>query len=291
VVFPEAGDFRIQAAAEAMRARALAAPILLDDGATSVAPAWIGAVRATRPSLSETAATRLLAKPLYRAAAMVACGEADAMVAGVAHPTRRVIEAALMTIGLTPGITTPSSCFLMDCPHAAGGARTLVFADCAVVPEPDADALAAIALATADTAAALLDELPRIALLSFATRGSAQHPRIETVRAALDRVRAQRPDLASDGELQADAALLPHVAEAKGAGESAVAGRANVLIFPDLGAGNIAYKLVQVLGGARPAGPLLQGFAKPIADLSRGADVEEIVATTIMTLARAAPHA
>jgi phosphate acetyltransferase len=209
------------------------------------------------------------------------------MVAGCANPTRRVIEAGLMTVGLADGIALPSSYFLMIVPDFLGqGRKSFIFADCAVNADPTSTELADIAMTSARSAKALLGETPRVAMLSFSTKGSAQHARVDKVRKAMDLVRQREPELAIDGEFQADAALVPSVALNKVKENSAVAGQANVLIFPDLDSGNIAYKLTQWLGGAQAIGPFLQGFAKPVSDLSRGASVEDIVTTCVVVAAK-----
>jgi phosphate acetyltransferase len=216
---------------------------------------------------------------------MVACGDADTAVGGVAGATAILIQAGVLTVGLIPGIKTPSSFFLMVIPNFLGEKdKSFIFADCAVNIDPTAEQLADIALASAVSARRLLGQEPRVALLSFSTKGSASGPSVDKVREALKIARARQPGLAIDGEFQADSAIVPGVAAKKVKDESAVAGKANVIIFPDLNSGNIAYKLTQYMADAQAIGPFLQGFAKPITDLSRGASVDDIVATVILTL-------
>ena len=312
LVLPEGCDERIIRAARILQDRNLAKVVLLGTNAeiqanATVASVSLGGIEIVDPNHSDLLdsfaqqylqlrpgaqlkiARRLVKKPLYFAGSMLAANRAQALVAGAAVPTARVIEACLASVGLADGINTPSSCFLMLLPQRGECIeRALIYADCAVTVNPSQEQLIDIALASAATARVLLVEEPRVAFLSFSTKGNGEHAMVRKMREAAEQLAARAPDLAVDGELQADAALDERVAQLKLDDLGPVAGRANVLIFPDLNAGNIAYKLTEQLAGARAIGPLLQGFARPVADLSRGATVADIVTAAIVTLAHTA---
>ena len=267
VVFPELEDRRVALAADQLSREGLAKPL----GLTPPSDRQLDALLTQRP-MKRAIGERMLERPLIRAAAMLACGEADVMVAGVNTPTRRVIEAASLAVGLADGIKTPSSFFLLQMPDG----RALILADCAVHRDPDCDELADIARMSARSARALLGRAD-VALLSYSTGSSGTGDSVAKVRAAAEKTGFLGP-------IQADAALNPSIAATKGAGG---AGVANTLVFPDLDAGNIAYKLLQELAGAQAIGPFLQGFKKPVCDLSRGAKADDIVAATVISIALA----
>lgn len=308
VVLPEAGEEKILQAARRVRDMNIAYPLLVGnpEAITALASAlglslegltvvdhndgeiidsYTDEYTRRHPDFPASAIKRRLKKPLYFGAMMVAAGEADCLVAGLAHTTGEVIMAGEMIIGLAEGISTVSSMGILSVPGYEGPEGDLLaIADCAVLPAPTPAELADIAISTADTVRRLLGWEPRVALLSFSTKGSASHERVDQVLEALVQVRRRRPDLLIDGELQLDSALVPEVAARKIPAGSPVAGRANVLIFPDLNAGNIGVKLVQRFARAMAYGPLLQGFARSVSDLSRGAPVEEIVGAVTMAV-------
>ncbi|MCL2492411.1 MAG: phosphate acyltransferase [Coriobacteriia bacterium] len=288
IVFPEGHDPRVVKAAKKLEREGIAHPIVLEE--KDLTAKKISKYAHAFTDLTELPIEILemmLAEPLNFAAAMVAAGDADGMVAGLDCATQDVIMSSQLFIKILDNISLPSSFFIMELDDPKFGEDgCLVFADCAVVVQPTFDELADIAITTADSVKHLLGWEPRVALLSFSTKGSAGHEEVKKVIKALDKVQTNRLDIKIDGEFQADTALDPKVARTKIEVDSEVAGKANVLIFPDLDAGNTGYKLVQRLAGAKAYGPVLQGFRHPVSDLSRGATVDDIVGAAVVVAAQ-----
>jgi phosphate acetyltransferase len=315
IVFPEVDDHRILPAVRRLQSEGIVTPILVGPGdalkaAASRLDVDLDGLRHVDPALETDRRTRyldllesrfakkgvdrqalndLLGQPLYFAAAMVKAGDADGSLAGAAHTTGETLRAALKVIRPASGARLVSSFFLMALREALPSKETiLAFADCALVPDPDPEELADIAMRTAVGYRKLTGREPRVALLSFSTAGSADHPMVRKVQAARDALATMKPDFPFGGELQLDAAILPGIGRSK-APDSPVAGRANVLVFPDLNSGNIGYKLVQRLAGARVVGPVLGGLSRPANDLSRGCSVEDVVLTAAATALQVEP--
>ncbi len=308
IVLPEAFDERTLRAAGIIRTEDLAKVVLIGNPETVKKDAAAKGIDildseiidpATYPAIEEFAewfyekrkakgvsqeeAAQIVLSPLFFGALLVKFGKVNGMVAGAANTTADVLKAALQVVGVQPGLKTVSSSFIMVTPDFMGEDRIFIFADCAVVPNPTADQLADIAMSSAKTRKQLLGDEPKVALLSFSTKGSAQHELVDKVLDAKRILEERKVDFAFDGELQLDAAIVPKVASSKAPG-SDVAGQANVLIFPDLQAGNIGYKLVQRFAKAEAIGPVIQGLAAPICDLSRGCSTDDIVNTSALVL-------
>jgi phosphate acetyltransferase len=313
IVLPEGDDKRIVEAAGIAEREGLARPVLVGkrpdiEALAKEVGADLGRVMVADPQASEalsayssrlyerrkhkgmtpTDALDLARCPMYFGALMVAAGDADGIIAGAATTTADVLRAFIISMGTAEGVTCVSSAFLVVLSQPDGSEKAFVFADASVVPDPTPEELASIAVASARTMKRLTGQTPYVAMLSFSTKGSAKHPSIDKVIEATELARMAEPDIAIDGELQADAAIVPEIAMKKAPG-SDVAGRANVLVFPNLDAANIGYKLVERLAGARAFGPILQGLARPASDLSRGCSTDDVVNTIAMTGAQKAP--
>lgn len=306
LVLPEGEEDRVARAAVQLASRGIAHPVLLGNAdqvaatleraggdpkgvnvldPTGDAEEWVRVFRSTRAGRSSTEAEAidLAAVPLTRAALMVEAGVADGLVAGAVNSTADVVRTAITVVGPATGTRTVSSSFYMVVPpFRSGSEEVLTFTDAGVVPDPDPEQMAEIAMAASLARRRVVGDEPRVAFLSYSTRGSAAGPSVDRIREALGIFRQRMPDVAADGELQGDAALIRSVAQRK-APDSALEGNANVLVFPDLNSGNIAYKLVQRLAAATALGPILQGLARPCNDLSRGATAEDIVQVACIT--------
>jgi len=299
IVFPEGSDTRVLAAAARLAHQGILQPILIAprpdsapegvafiDPETSAAASKYAALyyeRRRAKGITQVEAAAIARRPLHFAALMVAAGDADGSVGGAANTTAETVRAALHSVGAKPGVRLVSSVFIMAVHNRDfGHDGLLAFADCAIVVEPTASQLAEIAIASADSTRMLIGAEPAAALLSFSTKGSGKHKQVDSIVEALRIVRERAPNLNVDGELQADAALSSVVGRSKAPG-STVAGRANTLIFPNLAAGNIGYKLVERLGDAVAIGPFLQGLAKPANDLSRGCSADDVFNTAVVT--------
>lgn len=306
IVLPEGEDIRTIEAAQKLTEQGICKVILLGDektivnnakgfnidGVPMINPLTSGKKQAyveqlvemrKHKGLTKEQAEQLLQDSVYFGCMMLKNDEVDGLVSGAVHSTGDLLRPALQIIKTTPGISTVSSCFLMEfADKKLGDNGVLIFSDCAVVIDPNEDELAAIAVASAQSAKKIAELDPRVAMLSFSTKGSATHPRVDKVKAATAKAQQLAPQLPIDGELQLDAALVASVGEKKAPG-SPVVGKANVLVFPDLDSGNIGYKLTQRLAGATAVGPICQGFAKPVNDLSRGCNADDIMYVSAIT--------